>query len=149
MIVAATTIQVPQATVRSWFLALKDHPEQYQFDTHAGFEILTGNFGEIGSQFCTREILAGIPVTLHFSLEEVGQDHFRFRVRGNPLKIWGQFTLAAAPDQTTDLSLTVGSDTPWGRAALRFPLTHRAVHRQIQGEINHIQNAIQTHNVKT
>lgn len=144
MIVATTTVQAPQPTARSWFLALKDHPEYYQFNTHAGFEILTGDFGEVGSQFRTREILGGIPTTLNFTLDKVDKDYFRFQVRGVPLKIWGQFTLTARPDQTTELSLTVGSDMALGRATLRFPPLRQAIQRQIQGEINHIQRAIQT-----
>lgn len=143
MLTATTTIQASRTSVRAWFLSLNEHPERYRFDTHSGFQIVAGDFGEIGSRFFTREVFAGFPLTLHFTLDEVGEFYFHFRVRNLPLKIWGQFTIVESSSDVTRLSLDVGSDMALGETFLRSSFLGRAVQHQIQSEVDHIKCSIE------
>jgi hypothetical protein len=50
---ASTIIKVGPDKARAWFLALSEHPEWYQFESHAGFTFTKGEFGEPGARFHT------------------------------------------------------------------------------------------------
>jgi hypothetical protein len=140
---ADAPVNVDLADARRWFLELEDHPERYQFETHAGFEFTAGSFGEAGARFQTWEQFFGLKLTLHFELEEVGETHFRFRLIRPSLPVWGAFVLESTPGNATILRLEIGGTTGLGRWLLRFPLVKRAVQRQIQGEIDHIKESME------
>jgi len=132
-------VNVSIAQARQWFVELETHPERYQFETHAGFAFVQGNFGEIGARFQTREQFYGLKLTLRFELTEVGDRHFRFRLLRPALPVWGAFVIEEAPGDNTNLSLEIGGITRLGAWFLRFPLVRDAVQGQIRGEVEHIK----------
>ncbi len=143
MIKARTTIQTSRDAVRQWFLDLKQHPERYQFDTHAGFEILEGDFAEVGARFCTHEKFYGLRMTLYFVLTDVGEYHFQFQLR-RPIKaIWGTFSMERDTENTTILHLDVGGATQLKQIFLKLPLVHQAIQRQIQREVQHVKASVE------
>jgi len=137
-----TTVEVPPSEAKQWFMALEEHPERYQFDTHAGFRFESGNFGEPGALFRTRERFHGIRLTLHFKLTTIGEWHFRFRLLRPPLPVWGTFVIAPL-DEHTSLTLEIGGASPLGRVILRLPLVRGAIERQIRGEVEHIKASME------
>lgn len=143
VIKAEETIQVSIARARQWFMELGVHPERYQFETHAGFAFIQGDFGEIGARFQTWEWFYGLKLTLCFELTEVGDTHFRFRLIRPALPIWGAFTIEEAPGDTTNLGLEIGAKSRLGAWLLRLPLVRRAVRRQISGEVEHIRASME------
>ncbi|MGD1991617.1 MAG: hypothetical protein PVI59_00340 [Anaerolineae bacterium] len=144
IIKAVAPVDVDLADARRWFLELERHPERYQFETHAGFEFTAGSFGEAGARFQTWEHFYGLKLTLSFELEEVGKTHFRFRLIRPPLPVWGVFVLERASSDVTFLRLEIGETTSLGRWLLRLPLVRGAIQRQIQGEVDHIKESMET-----
>ena len=143
LLVAEKRIGVPVQEARQWFLALQDHPERYQFDTHAGFTVTNGTFGQEGSRFQTKERFHGIPIMLAFELTKVDLCSFRFRLRRPPLPIWGSFLLEPAAGNTTKLSLEIGATAPISAWFLSLPLVRKSVQGQIQREVDHIQTSME------
>ncbi|NBD34549.1 MAG: hypothetical protein GVY30_00955 [Chloroflexi bacterium] len=140
---AQTHVEVSQKAARQWFLELKEHPERYQFDTHAGFTFTQGDFGEVGARFETQERFYGLRLTLRFELTEVGDTEVRFRVLRPPAPIWGAFLLEAEGPQQTLLTLRIGSDSQAGAAFLNLPLVRGAIQRQIQAEVENIRDSME------
>ncbi len=140
---AQTYVEVSQEAARRWFLDLKEHPERYQFDTHAGFTFTQGDFGEVGARFETQERFYGLRLTLRFELTEVGDTEVRFRVLRPPAPIWGAFLLEAEGPQQTLLTLRIGSDNQLGATFLSLPLVRGAVQRQIQAEVDNIRDSME------
>jgi len=139
---AQATLDMPAASVRQWFLELEEHPERYQFETHAGFRFVEGGFGEVGARFQTTERFAGIETTLDFELLSVDGYRFDFAVLRPPVPVWGAFVIEPLGTSQTRLRLLVGGKSVLGNAVLRLPLLHGAVQRQIQREIDHIAQSI-------
>jgi hypothetical protein len=140
---AEEAVNVSIAQARQWFMELETFPERYQFETHAGFAFVQGNFGEIGARFQTREQFYGLKLTLRFELTEVGDRHFRFRLIRPALPVWGAFAIEEAPGDNTSLSLTIGGTTRRGVWLLRLPLVTGAVQGQIRGEVEHIKASME------
>jgi hypothetical protein len=144
---ATATIQVPIEAARAWFLSLAEHPERYQFESHKGFVFTQGEFGEPGARFQTEEFFHGVKITLKFELTEVTERRFTFVVTSPTRGIWGYFALETVQAQgkpATRLWLVVGSDQRVQRAILSFPLVRNAVQQQIQGEVDHIKDSIES-----
>lgn len=142
VLVAEHNIKVPLAYARSWFLELADHPERYQFDSHAGFTFTKGQFGVPGALFQTEERFAGIKLVLKFELTLVEDRSFGFRLRAPMKDIWGYFELFPQSPDTTRLRLAIGSDHRFQHAILRAPLVRTAVQHQINGEVAHIATSM-------
>ena len=140
---AQTRVEVSQEAARRWFLDLKEHPERYQFETHAGFTFTQGDFGEVGARFETQERFYGLRLTLRFELTEVGETEVRFRVLRPPAPVWGAFILEAEGPQQTLLTLRIGSDSQLGATFLNLPLVRGAVQRQIQAEVDNIRDSME------
>ena len=140
---AHTHVEVSQEAARQWFLELKEHPERYQFDTHAGFTFTQGDFGEVGARFETQERFYGLRLTLRFELTEVGESEVRFRVLRPPVPVWGAFVLEAEGPQGTLLTLRIGSDSQAGATFLNLPLVRGAIQRQIQAEVENIRDSME------
>ena len=143
VIKAEATLDVSIAQARQWFMELERFPERYQFETHAGFAFVQGNFGEIGARFQTREQFYGLKLTLRFELTEVGDRYFRFRLIRPALPVWGAFVIGEAPGDSTNLSLEIGGITPLGAWFLQLPLVREAVQGQIRGEVEHIKASME------
>jgi hypothetical protein len=146
LITAQTTVNVTLHQATAWFMALKDHPERYQFETHAGFTFTHGNFGTIDAHFETREHFYGLRFSLHFELTDIKPDQFRFRLQHLP--IWGAFELqeqvSVDASAYIHLRLHVGGTTAVGRAIVRSPFVYNAVKRQIQGEADNIKASMES-----
>ncbi len=140
---AQTPVEVSPEAARQWFLELKEHPERYQFDTHAGFTFTQGDFGEVGARFETQERFYGLRLTLRFELTEVGESEVRFRVLRPPAPVWGAFILEAEGFQKTLLTLRIGSENRAGAAFLNLPLVRGAIQRQIQAEVENIRDSME------
>lgn len=143
VIKAEATLDVSVAQARQWFIELETFPERYQFETHAGFAFVQGNFGEIGARFQTREQFYGLKLTLRFELTEVGDRHFRFRLIRPALPVWGAFVIEEAPGDSANLSLEIGGITRPGAWFLQFSLVRDAVQGQIRGEVEHIKASME------
>ena len=141
---AAARVGVSLQQARAWFLSLANHPERYQFDSHAGFTFTKGRFGEPGARFHTTERFYGLSVTLKFELTEVAKDRFTFRLLAPVRGIWGCFDLAPAGSEMTRLVLAIGSDRRLNRWFLKLPLTRGAVHQQINREVEHIKQSMES-----
>jgi hypothetical protein len=143
VIKAEARLDVGIAQARQWFMELETFPERYQFETHAGFAFVQGNFGEIGARFQTREQFYGLKLTLCFELTEVGDKYFRFRLIRPALPVWGAFVIEKAPGDNTNLSLEIGGITRPGAWLLRLPLARGAIQRQIRREVEHIKASME------
>ncbi len=143
ILTATAPINVTADQARAWFLSLKEHPERYTFDTHAGFTVTQGDFGEVGSRFETEEVFRGFRATLRFELRDVGAYHFRFRLLAPPLPVWGAFVIAERAAPPITLRLDVGATNRVGAGLLRLPLLSGAIRRQIQAEVEHIRASME------
>lgn len=143
---AKTQVDVGRDEARQWFLDLKTHPERYEFATHAGFEFVKGDFGDVGAQFQTQERFLGLRARLRFELTDLETYQFRFQLRRPPLPIWGIFSLERLSDHQTAVHLRIGSDHTLGRFVLHLPLIRTAIRRQIQREVDHIQTSMEAVN---
>jgi hypothetical protein len=141
---AETRIAVSPEQARAWFLSLADHPERYEFDSHAGFTFTEGQFGEPGARFETTERFYGLTQTLKFELEDVAGDRFSFRLLEPVSAIWGYFELQPAGSGHTRLVLAIGSERRLHRGFLKLPLIHGAVRQQIEGEVAHIKQSMES-----
>jgi hypothetical protein len=141
---AQTVVNVSVSQARDWFMSLNDHPERYRFATHAGFEFVQGNFGEVGARFKTREKFYFLKQELLFELVEVDETSFRFRLLSPSwLHVWGAFIMQELSPESIVLRLEIGSTTPYGRLGLRcYPLA-TAIHRQITLEVTHIKASME------
>ncbi len=140
---AKARVNISKERARQWFLELETHPERYEFATHAGFEFIDGNFGEIGAQFQTEEKFIGLRIRLRFELTDVSDDQFNFQVLRPSLPIWGTFSLERVSEHQANVYLDIGSDRPVGRFVLNLPLISLAIRRQIQREIDHIKSSME------
>jgi hypothetical protein len=140
---ASTQVLVSGADARQWFLDLETHPERYQFETHAGFALSKGSFGEIGARFQTWERFFGLTLNLHFELTETGGSHFRFRLIRPPLPIWCAFAIEENAESGVDLSLEAGGTNRTGAWFLRLPGVRPVVQQQITSEIEHIKASME------
>jgi hypothetical protein len=140
---AKARANVSKESARQWFMELETHPERYEFATHAGFEFIDGNFGEIGAQFQTEEKFIGLRIRLRFELTDVNDDQFNFQVLRPNLPIWGTFSLERVSEHQTNVYLHIGSDRPFGSFVLNFPLISLAIQRQIQREVDHIKSSME------
>jgi hypothetical protein len=141
---AETHINVSPNQARAWFLSLADHPERYQFDSHAGFTFTQGEFGTPGARFQTTERFYGLTATLKFELTGVEEDRFSFSLVAPLRAIWGYFELTPAGPDHTRLTLAVGSDRSLKRAFLKLPLIRGSVQQQIDGEVAHIKQSMES-----
>ncbi len=141
---AEVRVGVSPQQARDWFLSLADHPERYQFESHAGFTFTEGQFGEPGARFQTTERFLGVPATLKFELTSVSEDRFSFRLRRPLRAVWGYFELEPAGAGETRLTLAIGSHRRLTRIFLRHPLVRRAVQQQINGEVAHIKQSMES-----
>lgn len=142
LLTAEVCIGVSPRQARLWFLSLSDHPERYQFESHAGFTFTEGRFGEPGARFQTEEQFYGMRLTLKFELTDVGEDQFTFRLLAPIRGIWGYFALSPAKSGFTNLTLAIGSERVLNRWFLKLPLVRGAVQRQINGEVAHIKQSM-------
>lgn len=139
-----TEIDVPLQAARSWFLSLEEHPDQYEFDTHEGFEFGSGGFGEEGARFKTRERFLFLKLELRFELTEVGEKAFSFwLIRPSWIRIWGRFEIEEEGEEQSCLSLRIGSETQVGQLLLRFYPVAAVLHRQIRDEVHHIKRSME------
>ena len=141
---AEARIGVSPLQAKAWFLSLADHPERYQFDSHAGFTFTEGQFGEPGARFQTTERFYGLSVTLKFVLTDVAEERFTFHLVAPVKGIWGYFEMKPAGSGTTWLTLAIGSDRRLNRWFLKLPLIGGAVQQQIEREVGHIQQSMET-----
>lgn len=141
---AKADVHVGRGEARQWFLDLEKHPERYEFATHAGFDFVKGDFGEIGAQFQTEERFFGLRTTLRFELTNVEPYRFHFRLLRPALPIWGIFSLEHISDNQTSVHLEIGSARPLGRSMLNLPLIRPAIQRQIQREVDHIKASMES-----
>lgn len=142
-LLAEVTVKVPLEVARTWFLELAEHPERYEFETHAGFTFTEGAFGEPGARFQTEERFAGVvKLTLKFELTEVGEQRFAFRLRRPVGHVWGYFELEPVDAGTTRLRLGIDSDQQLQRTMLQTPPVRGAVQRQIDGEVTNIAESM-------
>lgn len=144
VLMSKTHIDVNQQQAKTWFLSLSNYPERYQFDSHAGFTFTEGQFGERGARFQTEERFLGIRLTLKFELTDVAEDRFSFHLLAPVSGIWGSFELQPTHSGITSLTLSVGSDRRMNRWFLRLPLIREAVQRQIDREVAHIQQSMES-----
>jgi hypothetical protein len=141
---AQTLVNVSASQARGWFLSLKDHPERYRFATHAGFEFVHGNFGDVGARFKTREKFYFLKQELLFELIEVDETSFRFRLLSPSwLHVWGAFTVQELSPESVSLRLDIGSTTQYGQLWLRFYPLAAAIRRQITLEVTHIKDSME------
>jgi hypothetical protein len=143
IISAEARVGVSSVQARQWFLDLKEHPERYRFETHAGFRFTEGDFGADGARFETRERFYGVGLTLRFEMQEVGQTSFRFVLTRPPLPLWGAYFIEDTPGGAAEVRLEVGGTRRWGELLLRCPLVGRAVRRQIRGEVEHVKASME------
>jgi hypothetical protein len=148
LIYAEAEVGVPVAQARQWFLSLKLQPQRYRFATHEGVTFVSGDFGEVGARFYTRERFLGLKLTLHFELTAVNDASdnaaFRFKLI-KPLggRVWGEFAVNGAGPQAVRLSLSVGASTRAARSFLRFYPVQVAVLGQIRREVAHIKASME------
>ena len=143
---AEATVDASAQRVRRWFLDLQEHPERYQFETHAGFAFTEGGFGQAGARFETCERFYGFQIKLRFTLGAVHNQRFNFRLVRPPLPVWGAFVIESLGSDQSRLLLQVGGTNHVGRMTLGLPLLRGAVQRQIQSEVDHIALSIQSSN---
>jgi len=143
LLTAQEIVQVPAETARKWFLELQNHPERYQFNTHAGFTVTTGSFGEMGSEFQTLERFYRIPIKLSFELTEVGAFTFRFRLQRPPLPIWGAYAIEPVTEGTCRVSLSIGATASGAAWFLSLPLVRPGIEGQIQREVEHVKRSME------
>lgn len=145
ILAAQAVVHAPSHEVSRWFLSLQEEPERYQFDTHAGFEFVQGNFGEIGARFTTLEEFLFLRLKLLFELNEVSESEFSFRlVRPRWMRIWGRFEIKRVGEEKTRLSLDIGSEARSGQFILRCYPVAAAIRRQIQREVSHIKTSVES-----
>ncbi len=128
-----------------WFLELEEHPERYRFESHEGFEMVSGSFGEVGSRFRTVERFLFLRLEQLFELTSAGPGGFGFsllRPLGR-LRIEGRFSLVPAGGERTRISLEIGARTRAGRLLLRLPPVRAAVRRQVSAEVEHVARSIE------
>lgn len=141
---AERVVNVSAGQARAWFLSLKDHPERYRFSTHAGFEFVRGDFGEIGARFRTRERFFCLELELLFELVEVEETAFRFRlIKPGWIDVWGMFSMQALSPESVMLRLEIGSDKRRGQGWLKAPPVAAAISKQIAGEVAHIKESME------
>ena len=143
VLTAQTAIAKPAQTVREWFLSLQDHPERYRFASHEGFFFDEGGFGAVGARFHTIEHFSGLRMTLHFALSNIGDWHFSFDLQRPISGVWGTFGIEEVNENSSTLTLNVGSRSKIGRTVLHLPLIRQAVQKQIQAEVEHVRTCIQ------
>jgi len=80
---------------------------------------------------------------LRFELIEVDESRFGFRLIRPALPIWGAFDLSALGPDRTEVSLTVGGKTAFGRRLLRFSPVRHAIKHQIGAEVAHIASSME------
>lgn len=137
-------VDVPLDQAREWFLSLKEHPDRYQFDTHAGFEFVEGRFGEVGARFETQEKFLFFPLRPLFELTRVDKFEFWFRlIRPLPMGIWGRFGIEQVDKRRTRLSLDIGSETEVGELLLRCYPVGALIRQQIHREVGHIKSSME------
>lgn len=141
---ARTRIDVSPAQARAWFMALGDHPERYQFDSHSGFVFTRGRFGEVGALFETQEQLGRIRLTLRFELTRVTARQFDFVLRRPIASIYGRFALGPTCQGRTQLELAVGSPDIGKRLLLHLPIVRSAIEHQIRQEVEHIRKSMES-----
>ncbi len=140
---ASAELEATPEQVRRWFLSLKEHPDRYESETHAGFVFTEGSFGEPGARFETREQLAGMSVRLRFELTAVEEKRFAFRLLRPPLAVWGAFEIERTGVGDSLLSLLIGGKNRCAERILRLPLVRSAVQQQIQREVSHIRSSVE------
>jgi hypothetical protein len=141
---AQTVVNVSVSQAQDWFLSLKDHPERYRFATHAGFEFVQGNFGDVRARFKTREKFYFLKQELLFELVEVDEASFRFRLLSPSwLHVWGAFIVQELSLKSIALRLEIGSTTQYGQLWLRFYPLAAAIRRQITQEVTHIKASME------
>lgn len=143
VLVAKAEIDRTLQQARRWFLELSDHPERYEFESHEGFKFTKGAFGEVGAKFETQERFMGLTQTLKFTLTEVGEQQFTFRLRQPLTNVWGRFILNETSPNSTELRLEIGGDTKLKRLVLQMPGMSQAIRSQIQSEVEHIKASIE------
>ena len=112
IITASVEVAVGVDQARRWFLELEKHPERYQFDTHAGFRFIQGNFGQVGARFETEEWFFGLKLTIRFELTDVDDELVRFRVLRPSVPAWCAFVLERVSDGVTRIHLDVSVKIP-------------------------------------
>jgi hypothetical protein len=142
---ATAEINVTPEQAKAWFLALDEHPEWYQFESHDGFTFTEGQFGEPGARFETEEVFLGIRRQLKFELTEVDDDRFTFQLHQPIESVWGYFALEPVGTKATRLTLAVGSEETLQRLLLQAPGVHTAIKRQITREVEHIKASMEAH----
>ena len=145
---AKLAVAVSVAQARQWFLDLEAYPDRYTLETHAGFAFTRGGFGQAGSRFVTWERFYGLRLALHFSLTEVGEQHFRFDLRRPPFPVWGVYAIEDAGEGAIDLALRVGGTSSSGEWFLRRPFVRRAIDRQIHAEVMHVKASMEALHVR-
>ncbi|MFO7742562.1 MAG: hypothetical protein R6X31_09650 [Anaerolineae bacterium] len=144
ILTAQAVVDVPLDQAREWFLSLKEHPDRYQFDTHAGFEFVEGSFGEVGARFETQEKFLFFPLRFLFELTKVEESEFWFRlIRPLPMGIWGRFGIEEVGKGRTRLSLDIGSETGVGQLLLRWYPVGSLIRQQIHREVGHIRSSME------
>ena len=144
VIQAEAVVSVGLAQARQWFMDLREHPERYKFETHAGFEFTEGDFGQVGAHFTTQEQFYGVRLGLHFELTETSERRFAFRVIRPSLPIWGAFTLQELNVGKTLLCLEIGAIGRAGRWILGLPGVQGAIGKQIRSEVMHVKASMET-----
>ena len=142
---AQAVVSVSADQARSWFLSLEDHPERFRFGTHDGFEIVHGNFGDLGSRFKTREKFYFLKRELLFELVEVDEISFRFRlIRPSWPQVWGSFLMRELEPASVSLQLEIGPTTQVGAFWLKFYPVAAAIRQQITSEVVHIKASMES-----
>jgi hypothetical protein len=142
VLTARAEIDTPRQQAKRWFLELSDHPERYEFESHEGFTFTDGAFGEVGAKFQTLERFLGVSQILRFTLTNVTDYQFTFRLRQPITGIWGRFVLSEISPDTTELRLEIGGETKLKRLVLMMPVVSQAIRSQIQSEVDHIKASI-------
>lgn len=141
---AQAAVDLSVEETREWFLSLREHPERYEFDTHAGFEFVKGGFGEVGARFETQERFLFLTLRLLFELTNVDESEFRFRlIRPLSTGIWGRFDVDRVGKRRTRLSLNIGSEIRLGQLLLRCYPVAALIRRQIHREVDHISTSME------
>jgi hypothetical protein len=143
VLIAKAEINATLQQTKRWFLELSDHPERYEFQSHKGFTFTEGAFGEVGARFETQERFMGVSQTLEFTLTEVGEQQFIFKLQKPLTDIWGRFVLSETSPSTTELRLEIGGETKLRRLMLQMPIVSQAIRSQIQSEVEHIKVSIE------
>lgn len=102
-----------------------------------------GAFGEIGSEFYTRERFFGITIKLRFRISDVKNEVFTLKCLP-PLKgSWCTFALASEAPARTCLTLSVGTEKRLYAKLLGLHSLRHAIQRQIDAEVEHIKTSIE------